>query len=250
MNVSNMSAYAAKINLKLLNDIIIFVVNAAKASYAQKQDLRTKCIFPLTDNQAAASAMQREYGFLYLGELLERYEERFGMTPPDRRAIALALGYTREIATPEMFVGSQKGDFIQAVRRHADTEHDIYLTGALYLIHRKECTAVVLEDHLKKWTYTKTEELIFAMSLFPDREQAHGEDQQPTAGSAWKGAYPSHFRQHRHFQLRLCHAVPIEKANEGQAHGSAPRSVVSAGVLRQGGKQAPRLAAGTWLHPH
>lgn len=172
MNVSNMSAYAAQINLKLLNDIIIFVVNAAKASYAQKQDLRTKCIFPLTDNQAAASAMQREYGFLYLGELLERYEERFGMTLPDRRAIALALGYIRDIATPEMFIGSQLGDFVQSVRRYAEKGNDIYLAGALYLIHERESSAVVLEDRLKKWTYTKTEELIFAMSLFPDKEQA------------------------------------------------------------------------------
>lgn len=170
MNVSNMSAYGLQINLKLLNDIIIFVVNAAKASCAQKGDLRTRCIFPLTDNQAAASAMQREYGFLYLGELLERYEERFSMTLPDRRAIALALGYTRDIATPEMFVGSQRGDFIQAVRRYA--ENDVYLTGALYLIHERESSAVVFEDHLKKWTYTQTEELIFAMSLFPDKEQA------------------------------------------------------------------------------
>lgn len=172
MNLSNMSVFAAQINLKLLNDIIIFVVNAAKANAAQQKELRTRCIFPLSPGQPAASAMQREYGFLYLGELLERYEERFGMTPPDRRAIALALGYTSDITTPEMFVGSQKGDFIQAVRRHADVEPDIYLTGALYLIHRKECTVVILEDHLKEWTYTKTEELIFAMSLFPDKEQA------------------------------------------------------------------------------
>lgn len=172
MNASNMSAYGAQINLKLLYDIITFVVQTANANYAQREELRGRCIFPLSVSKSAVSAMQQDYGFLYLGELLERYEERFGMTPPDRRAIALALGYTREIATPEMFVGSQKGDFIQAIRRHADTEHDIYLTGALYLIHRKECTAVVLEDHLKNWTYTKTEELIFAMSLFPDREQA------------------------------------------------------------------------------
>lgn len=170
MNVSNMSAYRLQINLKLLDDIIIFVINTAKVSYAQKTGLRARCIFPLTDNQAAASAMQRDYGFLYLGELLERYEERFGMTLPDRRAIALALGYTRDIATPEMFVGNQRGDFIQAVRRHA--ENDIYLTGALYLIHEEQSSAVVLENHLEEWAYTQTEELIFAMSLFSDKEQA------------------------------------------------------------------------------
>lgn len=170
MNASNMSAYGLQINLKLLNDIIIFVINAAPTKYIRKGELRTRCIFPLTDGQEAASAIQREYGFLYLGELLERYEERFGMTPADRRAIALALGYTRNIATPEMFVGNQRGDFIQAVRRYA--EHDIYLTGALYLIHERESSAVVFENHLKEWAYTQTEELIFAMSLFPDKKQA------------------------------------------------------------------------------
>lgn len=37
MNLSNMSVFAAQINLKLLNDIIIFVVNAAKANAAQQK---------------------------------------------------------------------------------------------------------------------------------------------------------------------------------------------------------------------
>lgn len=170
MNVSNMSAYTAQINLKLMKDIMIFVVNAAKTNHAQRAELHSRCIFPLTGGKDAASAMQREYGFLYLGELLERYEERFGMTPADRRAIALALGYTRILATPEMFVGNQRGDFIQGVRRHA--ENDLYLTGALYLIHEEQSSAATLENRLKEWAYTQTEELIFAMSLFPDREQA------------------------------------------------------------------------------
>lgn len=92
------------------------------------------------------------------------------MPLPDRRAIALALGYTRDIATPEMFIGSQRGDFIQGVRRCA--EGDIYLTGALYLIHGGESAATVMEQRLKDWAYTQTEELIFAMSLFPDTAQS------------------------------------------------------------------------------
>ncbi len=35
MNISNMSAYGLQINLKLLGDIIAFVVTTAKANYAQ-----------------------------------------------------------------------------------------------------------------------------------------------------------------------------------------------------------------------
>lgn len=168
MNLSNMSAYGAQVNLKLLNSIISFVVSATNASYTQKENLHRLCIFP--NQTASVSRFQEELGFLYLGELLERYEERFGMPLPDRRAIALALGYTRDIATPEMFIGSQRADFIQGVRRCA--EGDIYLTGALYLIHGGESTAVVIEQRLKDWAYTQTEELIFAMSLFPDTGQA------------------------------------------------------------------------------
>ena len=170
MNASNMSAFAAQINLKLLNDIIAFVVQTASANRDQQEELRHSCIFPLAVNSFAVSAMQRDYGFLYLGELLERYAERFGMTLPDRRAIALALGYTRDLTTPEMFVGNQRANFIQGVRRYA--EHDVYLTGALYLIHMNGSGAADLEQRLKEWTYTQTEELIFAMSLFPGKEQA------------------------------------------------------------------------------
>lgn len=170
MNVSNMSAYGAQIDLKLLNDIIIFVLDTAKADRAQKKELRVQCIFPLSRQSDAAETMQQDYGFLYLGELLERYEERFGMTLPSRRAIALALGYTRDIATPGMFVGNQRSNFIQEVRRYA--KNDIYLTGALYLLHMKAGDATDVEQRLKEWAYTKTEELIFAMSLFLDKEQA------------------------------------------------------------------------------
>lgn len=240
MNLSNMSVFAAQINLKLLNDIIIFVVNAAKANAAQQKELRTRCIFPLSPGQPAASAMQREYGFLYLGELLERYEERFGMTPPDRRAIALALGYTSDITTPEMFVGSQKGDFIQAVRRHADVEPDIYLTGALYLIHRKECTVVILEDHLKKWTYTKTEELIFAMSLFPDKEQAFAQFSSQLLDLLGKGRTLPVFGNTDIFNRAFAMLYPLKKQMKARrmdvlrALLSLPISFVKAGSKHHG----------------
>ena len=43
MNLSNMGAYGLQINLKLLNDIIAFVVTTAKANYAQMEELRKRC---------------------------------------------------------------------------------------------------------------------------------------------------------------------------------------------------------------
>lgn len=163
-----LDAFAAQINLKLLGSIVSFVTETTKASSAQKTEMRRRCIF--SDFPGDSNAMQQKYGFLYLGELLERYEERFGMTPQDRRAIALALGYTRDIAADGMFVGSQRTNFIQSIRRSAPG--DIYLTGALYLLHEGQSDGLAYETQLKEWQCDKTEELIFAMSLFQDTEQA------------------------------------------------------------------------------
>ncbi len=92
-----MKAFESQINLKLLDVIISFVVRAANPDQPRITLLRQRCMFPL--RAGSANLFQGQYGFLYLGELLERYEERFGMSGPDRRAIALALGYTRDITT-------------------------------------------------------------------------------------------------------------------------------------------------------
>ena len=88
-----MTAFEDQINLTLLNDIIAFVADTAKADYTQKRIIENRCM--LLSYEAKSSEFQQKYGFLYLGELLERYESRFGMSDRDRRAIALALGYTK-----------------------------------------------------------------------------------------------------------------------------------------------------------
>lgn len=163
---TEMRAFEAQINLTLLDHIISFVVQTAKTGGPQQELLRQRCMFPV--RAANGSRFQEKYGFLYLGELLERYEERFGMSEVDQRAIALALGYTRDIATKEMFVGNQRADFIQAVERAA--QGDIYLAGALYLLHEGGSEGPAYEKQLTEHQYTRTEELIFAMSLFdPER---------------------------------------------------------------------------------
>lgn len=162
-----MKALESQINLTLLDDIISFVVSTSEADLTQKHQLAQRCMFPV--KAADASLFQERYGFLYLGELLERYEEQFGMSAPDLRAIALALGYTRDIATKEMFVGSQRADFIRTVERAA--KGDVYLTGALYLLNEGEADGPAYGKQLAEWQYAKTEELVFAMSLFDDAEQ-------------------------------------------------------------------------------
>lgn len=168
MNETEIKALAAQINLTLMDDIISFVVQTVDATYQQKQQLTQRCMFPIKGT--SAGLFQERYGFMYLGELLERYEEHFGMSDPDLRAITLALGYTREIVTKDMFVGDQKVNFVQDVKRAASG--DIYLIGALYLLNQGDVDGPAYEDQLIEYQYTKTEELIFVMSLFGDTEKA------------------------------------------------------------------------------
>lgn len=162
---SELKAYQDKINLPLFNDIVAFVQNTANATIAQRASLSRRCPF-LTKQ---TSELQKKYGFLYLGELLERYEERFGMSILDLRAIALALGYTHDLTTEAMFVGQQRNNFLRKIRRCADG--DIYLTGALYLLSEGQSGAAESGRKLVASQYDATEDLLFALSLYYDHGQ-------------------------------------------------------------------------------
>lgn len=164
---NELSAYTAKINLPLLDSITAFVLDTAEATRAQRGELYRQCPF-LT--RASGEAFQEKYGFLYLGELLERYEERFGMTVPDLRAIALALAYTRSLTTPEMFVGPQRDNFLRNVRKAA--AGDVYLSGALYLLDDSRDGATDRELKLTDADFDSTEDLLFVLGLFRDQQRA------------------------------------------------------------------------------
>jgi len=165
---TELTAYQSAINLTLLNDIIAFVRDTSKADGPKRSALRRKCI--LLDGEAKNSAFQEKYGFLYLGELLERYEERFGMSIQDFRAIALALGYTHDMTDDSMFIGPQRRNFLR--RLAGKTSGDAYLTGAMYLLSEQANTASSYEKALYEANYAATEEVLFALSLFQDQEQA------------------------------------------------------------------------------
>lgn len=164
---TELHAYSGKINLPLFNNITAFVLDTVEATHSQRSELRRQCPFLTT---ASGEAFQEKYGFLYLGELLERYEERFGMTVPDLRAMALALAYTRDLTTPEMFIGPQRDNFLRNVRKAAGD--DIYLSGAMYLLDEGRDGATVRELELTGREYHSTEELIFVLGLFRDWERA------------------------------------------------------------------------------
>ena len=161
-----LNAYKSKVNLELFNDIVAFVLDTTEATHTQRAALFQRCPFLYRQS----GQFQEKYQFLYLGELMERYEKRFGMSLRDLRAIALALGFTKDLTTDEMFVGSQKEDFLKKVRQNSDC--DIYLASALYLLYEGQSGMTERELKLTSVNYDSTEDLLFVIGLFQDHERA------------------------------------------------------------------------------
>lgn len=168
--VEGFEAFATAINIPLFNDICAFIEKTTAAD-------TTVVIRELRENhlwysQSMNEGIQELYGFRYLGELLERFEERASSDIRDIRAIALAMAYTKDLLTVDMFVGNQKNVFIRKVKALASG--DIYLTGALYLLDKDTIGGQALLDALSQAKHQRTEELIFVMSLYDDFAQAFG----------------------------------------------------------------------------
>lgn len=162
-----MNAYGEQINLQLFNDILGFVLDTSEVPGTKKTELCQSCILVIYTKEK--NAFQERYGFLYLGEMLERYEERFGLCDADLRAIALALGFLKDILTDDMFVGKQRVNFLQLLRRRAGG--DLYLTCALCLLSEGQAAAAQFQQLCERG-YERTEELIFVLSIAPDFEAA------------------------------------------------------------------------------
>ena len=104
------------------------------------------------------------YNLRYPGEVLERFEEKLGKDVRIIRALALALGKTRALQSDNMFVGNQRGSFLQMIRRTSNG--DVYLQGALYLLETDMPRRHALLDELAATEYAKTEDL-FKNPLHP-----------------------------------------------------------------------------------
>ena len=150
------------INIELFNKIIGFINQTNTKGYNIHQEIYKNCIWHRYD---IGTDIKNVYQFQYLGELLERYEERFGNDIRDIRAIALAIGYSSNYIESSMIVGTQLVDFINKIKSLAT--NDIYLKVALYLYDNKKF--FMYSDELFNDKYTKTEEIIFVMSIFYDR---------------------------------------------------------------------------------
>ena len=126
--------YENIINIELFNKIIAFIMETTqnKDKYLILSQIEKNCIWL---QRLKNVNFQEEYQFEYLGELLERYEERLGNNIEDIRAISLVLGYARDLIENTMFVGTQLVDFLRKVKNLA--QNDIYIKGALYLYDKE-----------------------------------------------------------------------------------------------------------------
>ena len=125
------SAYQKVIDLTLYHAFAELIVQMAQDDEVgilyRQQEVRQ-----IWQRDQNVSGYFETYSLSYPGEVLERFEEKLGTNIRILRALALALGYTRQCQADTMFVGNQRNDFIQKLRRTAGT--DVYLQGALYLL--------------------------------------------------------------------------------------------------------------------
>ena len=160
---SGYKVYEKSINIRLFNEIIAFIANTRsnKGTDEILFEIKEKCIWY---DGVYGLNIQEKYKFEYLGELLERYEERFCNKIEDIRAIALAIGYGNKLIEDNMIIGTQLIDFLRKIENLA--KEDIYLQGALYLFDNKKYN-LYYEQFLNR-KYGKTEDIIFILSIFYD----------------------------------------------------------------------------------
>ena len=155
--------YENIINIELFNKIIAFIMETTqnKDKYLILSQIEKNCIWL---QRLKNVNFQEEYQFEYLGELLERYEERLGNNIEDIRAISLVLGYARDLIENTMFVGTQLVDFLRKVKNLA--QNDIYIKGGLYLYDKEKYSYYGTD--ITNEVYDKTEDLLFVLSVRSD----------------------------------------------------------------------------------
>jgi len=153
--------YEEIINVPLFNKIISFISESTniKDKKTILSIIEKNCIW---FNYVEGTYIQEEYGFEYLGELLERFEERIGNDIEDIRAISLALSYSKRLIEDNMITGTQLVDFQNKIKKIA--ENDIYLQGSLYMYDNEKYN--YFANELLRRKYCNTEDIIFVLSVF------------------------------------------------------------------------------------
>ena len=177
--IPSYEVYQNAIDLTLYHAFAELVVETSQDDKARTtyRQIRAEQIW---QPESDTSTYFEQYGLRYPGEVLERFEEKLGNNLRTFRALALALGYTRSIKSENMFVGSQYRNFIQQLRNRA--QKDVYLSGALYLLETDSLRRRSMLDELAASVYARTEEALFVLSLFDDRETM-------PCTSSWSGSF-------------------------------------------------------------
>lgn len=164
------SAYQKVIDLTLYHAFAELIVQMAQDD-EERILYRQQEVRQIWQRDQNVSGYFETYSLRYPGEVLERFEEKLGTDMRILRALALALGCTRQCQADTMFVGNQRNDFIQKLRRTART--DVYLQGALYLLETDAPQRRARLDELAAREYARTEEALFVLSLFDDPEAGY-----------------------------------------------------------------------------
>ena len=162
--------YQRAIDLELYHAFAELVVQTSQDDTARRTYRQTRAM-QIWQVETDVSGYFEPYHLRYPGEVLERFEEKLGNDVRVLRALALALGNTCAIQSDNMFVGNQRNDFIQKLRRTAGT--DVYLQGALYLLETDAPQRRARLDELAAREYARTEEALFVLSLFNDPETGY-----------------------------------------------------------------------------
>jgi len=163
-NFEKTGVFRDVVNIELFNTIISFVLNASHADLESAS--ANRILQHIWYEKMDPEKLQTDYGIRYLGELLERYDERVSATAQNMRATISALALLHSIAPESMFVGRQKQNFIRRAKAQADG--DFYITCALAIVDGHPGDIALLHKFLEK--ADTSEKLVFLLSMTIDKE--------------------------------------------------------------------------------
>ena len=165
MDVKHITALDAKVNAELYNSAVKFILENRDKETDIKGCLERNSNNPLLKKYLVNLLDIGEvYGVRYIGEFYERYEAKGINTARDIRAIALALADTVTIHSRDMFVGTQKEDFIAKIKKMYEDKFDPYLGIALIELMENGKKNIIITEILEK-RYSDTEDLLFVVSV-------------------------------------------------------------------------------------
>ena len=151
----------SQINMPLFTDTVHLVLATTRAS-KKVMDVKRSLAHVMWYEQVDLHDPLTTHGIRYVGELLERYQEKLGDTPQNLRAIALALACTVPLLTENLFVDRQQENFMQLVRYSAG--QDVYLACALSRLEPDEQSTI--RQKLMHKQYSHTDELLVVLQMF------------------------------------------------------------------------------------